>query len=241
MNIAGLDVRIIRKGIKNLHLGVYPPDGHIRVSAPWVVSDDAVRQAVITKLGWIKRQQQHFMSQERQSEREMLNGESHYFLGHRYRLKIVPTNGNPRVLLPNKSFMELHVKDGSTAEYRRKILANWYRRQLRMIVPDFMAKWEKALDVKVQAWGIKKMKTKWGSCNPALGRIWLNLELTKKPIHCLEYVIAHELAHLIEPSHSQRFIRLLNNHLPLWESHKRELNASPLIYENWIQTSPTRK
>jgi len=231
--VSGLPVQIIRKGIKNLHLGVYPPHGRVRVAAPMTVTDEAVRLAVVGKLGWIKRQRARFAAQPRQSEREMVRGESHYFLGTRYRLRLVRTAGPASILLRNKTSMELHVRPDATVDQRMEVLHQWYRQQLRDLIPPLLKKWEKALGVRAAEWGIKKMKTKWGSCNTAARRIWLNLELAKKPVQCLEYVIAHELVHLIERHHNDRFIAILDKHLPHWRASRGELNASPLSNEAW--------
>ena len=231
--VSGLPVQIIRKGIKNLHLGVYPPHGRVRVAAPMAVTDEAVRLAVVGKLGWIKRQRARFAAQPRQSEREMVRGESHYFLGERYRLRLVRTSGAASIMLRNKTSMELHVRPDATVDQRVEVLRQWYRQQLRDLIPPLLKKWEKALGVRAAEWGIRKMKTKWGSCNSAARRIWLNLELAKKPVQCLEYVIAHELAHLIERHHNDRFIAILDKHLPHWRVSRGELNASPLSNEAW--------
>ena len=231
--VSGLPVQIVRKGIKNLHLGVYPPHGRVRVAAPMTVTDEAVRLAVVGKLGWIKRQRARFAAQPRQSEREMVRGESHYFLGARYRLRLVRTAGPASILLRNKTSMELHVRPDATTDQRMEVLHQWYRQQLRDLIPPLLKKWEKALGVRAAEWGIKKMKTKWGSCNTAARRIWLNLELAKKPVRCLEYVLAHELAHLIERHHNDRFIAILDKHLPHWRASRGELNASPLSNEAW--------
>ena len=231
--VSGLPVQIVRKGIKNLHLGVYPPHGRVRVAAPMTVTDEAVRLAVVGKLGWIKRQRARFAAQPRQSEREMVRGESHYFLGARYRLRLVRTAGPASILLRNKTSMELHVRPDATTDQRMEVLHQWYRQQLRDLIPPLLKKWEKALGVRAAEWGIKKMKTKWGSCNTAARRIWLNLELAKKPVQCLEYVIAHELVHLIERHHNDRFIAILDKHLPHWRASRGELNASPLSNEAW--------
>jgi len=233
ITVNGLPVSIVRKAIKNLHLGVYPPDGRVRVAAPLAVSDDAVRLAVIGKLGWIKRQQARFQSQPRQSQREMVSGESHYFLGRRYRLRVIPHQGAGRVVLRRPSTLELYVRLETTAEQRERLLQRWYRGQLKQLIPPLIEKWETILEVEAADWGIKRMKTKWGTCNIEARRIWLNLELAKKPMQCLEYIVAHELIHLIERHHNDRFVALMNQHLPQWQLHREELNAAALAYETW--------
>lgn len=231
--IQGLHVEIVRKDIKNLHLGVYPPHGRVRVAAPLKVSDNAVRLAVIGKLGWIKRQRAAFEAQPRQSKREMVGGESHYFLGRRYRLRVVESDGPVKVSLRNKAVIELRVSKASGAEHRERALQAWYRQELKKLVPPLLEKWQPILEVEAAEWGIKKMKTKWGSCNTKARRIWLNLELAKKSLHCLQYIIVHELAHLSEPHHNDRFIVLMDKHLPEWRHYRRELNSAPLAHESW--------
>ena len=234
ITVSGLRVSIVRKAIKNLHLGVYPPHGRVRVAAPLAVSDDAVRLAVIGKLGWIKRQQSKFKAQPRQSEREMVSGESHYFLGRRYRLRVVQKGkGTATVVLRNRSRIELQVPAESSTEQRERMLQRWYRQQLRVLIPPLLDKWASVLGVEVDDWRIKKMKTKWGACTAKAHRIWLNLELAKKPVQCIEYIIVHELAHLIERHHNDRFISIMDKHLPQWRSHQQELNAAPLAHESW--------
>lgn len=233
ITVQGLSVQIVRKAIKNLHLGVYPPHGRVRVAVPLAVSDEAVRLAVIGKLGWIKRQRAKFTAQPRQTEREMVSGESHYFLGTRYRLRVVERDGPSRVVLRNRTTLELHVRSESDAAAREQVLQRWYRARLRELVPPLVAKWEAILGVQAASWGIKKMKTKWGACNVDARRIWLNLELAKKPVQCLEYLIVHELTHLIERHHSDRFVSLLDRHLPHWRRHRQELNSTPLAHESW--------
>jgi len=233
IHVSGLAVQVIRKDIKNLHLGVYPPNGRVRVAAPLAVNDGAVRLAVIGKLGWIKKRRASFSAQARQSEREMVSGESHYFLGHRYRLRVIPSDGPARVMLKGRTTIELHVRSGADQETRMLVLNRWYRKCLRELIPPLLGKWEIILGVHASNWGIKKMKTKWGSCNRDKQRIWLNLELAKKPVQCLEYLIVHELAHLIEWNHNDRFIALMDRHLPGWRLHRQELNSAPLAKETW--------
>jgi len=236
ITVGGVRVAIVRKPIKNLHLGVYPPRGRVRVAAPLSVSNEAVRLAVIGKLAWIKRQRTQFASQPRQSRREMVNGESHYFQGRRYRLRVVEQRekrGFGRIFLRNLSLMELHVQPGTNADERERIMQRWYRARLRESIPALLATWEATLGVRVTAWGIKKMKTKWGACNPEAGRIWLNLELAKKAPRCLEYVVVHELVHLLVRHHDDQFSALMDRHLPTWRARRQELNSAPLVQETW--------
>jgi predicted metal-dependent hydrolase len=200
---------------------------------PLTVTDEAVRLAVVGKLGWIKRQRAKFKAQPRQSAREMVSGESHFFLGTRYRLRVIQQDGAPGVVLRNRSSMELHVRPGTSAEQRERVLHRWYRHQLKELIPPILEKWQAALGIQVADWRIKKMKTKWGTCSVEARRIWLNLELAKKPVQCLEYVVVHELVHLIERHHNDRFVSIMDKHLPQWRLHKQELNAAPLAQEAW--------
>ena len=231
ISVSGIPVEVVRKDIKNLHLGVYPPMGRVRVAAPLVVNDEAVRLAVIDKLGWIKRQRAKFAKQPRQSEREMVNGESHYFLGRRYRLRVHEQDGAARVALRGVASMDLFVRPGASAEKREAVLLDWHRASLRSVIADLLAHWQPALGVEAAHWGIKKMKTKWGSCNVGTRRIWLNLELAKKPVQCLEYIVVHELVHLLERNHTERFTALMDRHLPDWRTRREVLNSSPLGHE----------
>jgi predicted metal-dependent hydrolase len=233
MEVSGLRVRVVRKDIKNLHLGVYPPNGRVRVAAPLRVSDEAVRLAVIGKLGWIRKQQARFAAQPRQGAREMVSGESHYYLGRRYRLRVVEGDGPGRVVIRNRATLELRARAGSDAQERERILQRWHRERLRELVPPLLAKWAPVVGVQPAAWGIKKMKTRWGSCNPAAGRIWLNLELAKKPPQCLEYIIVHELTHLVERRHDDRFVARMDRQMPQWRQVRDELNREPLPHEMW--------
>ena len=233
IRVSGLSVQIVRKDIKNLHLGVYPPHGRVRVAAPLRVRNDAVRLAIIGKLAWIKKQQAKFAAQPRQSEREMVSGESHYFLGKRYRLRVIEYHGAGKVVLRNKSTMDLYVRSEISAEQRRKVLQRWYREQLKTLIPPLLVKWQQPMGVQVADWGIKKMKTKWGACTIEARRIWVNLELAKKPVRCLEYIIVHELVHLLERHHSDRFTAYMNQFLPLWRRYRAELNQQPLGHGTW--------
>ena len=232
IRIGALSVEVVRKDIKNLHLGVYPPNGRVRVAAPLVVDDDAVRLAVIEKLGWIKRQKAKFAEQPRQSQREMVNGESHYFLGKRYRLRVHEASA-ASVALRGLATLDLFVRLDTAASQREAVLLRWYRAQLKILIPPLMEKWEQVLGVQATSWGIKRMKTKWGSCNTASGRVWLNLELAKKPVQCLEYIVVHELTHFLEPSHNDRFVTLMTQSMPNWRHYRDVLNKLPVRHESW--------
>lgn len=233
MTVSGVRVAVVRKAIKNLHLGVYPPDGRVRVAVPLAVSDAAVRVAVIGKLRWIRRQQEGFAKQARQSEREMVAGESHYYLGRRHRLVVIEESGTAHVVARKRRTLELHVPVGCDAAKRELVLQRWYRERMRELVPPLIEKWQTELGVDVSHWGIKKMKTRWGSCNAEARRVWLNLELVKKPPECLEYLVVHELVHLLVRTHDERFHALMDRHLPRWKHVRRVLNAAPLANEAW--------
>ena len=233
ITVSGISVQIERKDIKNLHLGVYPPNGRVRVAAPLVVSEDAIRLAVIGKLAWIRRQKTRFAEQPRQSAREMVNGESHYFLGRRYRLRVHEQPGKQYVAIRGMASLDLFVNPGRTTEQREAVLLRWYRQQLNELIPPLLEQWQAKLGVQVNAWGVKRMKTKWGSCNPATGRVWFNLELAKKPVRCLEYIVVHELIHLLERHHNEQFMALLNSQLPKWHEQRDLLNGLPLAHESW--------
>ena len=231
--MSGIAVEVVRKAIKNLHLGVYPPHGRVRVAAPLAVSDDAVRLAVISRLGWIKRQREKFETQPRQSQREMVRGESHYFLGRRYRLNVIEHGGAGKVVLRSKAVMDLCVRPGSGADQREKVFHRWYRAQLKALVPPLLEKWQREVGVAAADWGIRKMKTKWGACSVSARRIWINLEMAKKPPECLEYIIVHELVHLLERHHSDRFTARMDAFMPQWRLIRKKLNAGPLGHESW--------
>lgn len=228
-----LTVRIFRKNIKRFNMSVCPPDGWIRVAAPEHFSDESIRLAVISRLGWIKRQIKSFEDQPRQSEREFTGRESHYYLGRRYLLYIVHTEKRPFVEIRNTNMLILNINENSEREERKKLLTDWYRQEMKRILPDIIKKWENKFNLKVSSYGIKRMKTKWGSCNPKHRRIWLNLELMKKPPYCIEYVVVHEIAHFLERHHNKRFFAHMDRIMPQWRTFKRELNGLPLAHERW--------
>lgn len=233
LKIAEIDVEIVRKEIKNIHFGVYPPNGRVRVAVPVNVDDEAVRIAIISKLSWIRKQIQCFQNQERQSRREYVSRESHYYLGKRYLLSLEEGKGRQVVSIHKSKGMILSVRPGSTAERREKILTEWYRDELKKIVRAQIERWEADLGVTVQAFGVRKMKTKWGSCNPKTGRILINLEMIKKPEQCIDYIVLHEMAHLIEKRHNDRFREILTRYMPRWEAYRNELNEAPLGHDEW--------
>ena len=233
MSVGDIEVEVVRKRIKNLHLGVYPPFGRVRVAAPEGVSNEAVRLAIITRMAWIKRQKAKFAAQVRQSERAYLSGETHFHFGQRYRLRVVERRGAGSVRLLHGDRIELSVPPGSDGTYREKVVRGWQRRELRVRAEPLIDKWAEAMGGCRPLLGIKRMKTKWGSCNPPSARIWLNLELAKKPPDCVEYLVIHEMAHFIHPNHGERFIALMDRCMPRWRIVRDELNASPLAHEDW--------
>ncbi len=231
--IGNLSLEIIRKDIKNIHLGVYPPKGRIRVAVPLNTSDESIRLFVISKMSWIKKQQQFFVSQERQTTRKYVTGETHYIFGKAYRLKVINSDNDTKLVITKKSYIELYVKYDVTVKQKVKIFENYYRSELKKLIFKILAKWEKKIGVKSNELKIRKMKTKWGTCNSDDKRIWLNLELAKKPHHCIDYVLVHELIHLKERKHSKEFLHLLENAYPNWQEHKEELNHSLLSHFEW--------
>jgi predicted metal-dependent hydrolase len=233
IQVRDLQIEVVRKEIKNLHLAVYPPDGRVRIAVPLRLDDEAVRLAVISRLGWIRRQQKSFAGQERQSKREMVTGESHYFQGRRYLLDVIEQDGPAWVRLANNQTLELRVRSGMDRDQREAVLHRWYRHRLREQTPLLIAKWKSLIGVEVAEWGIRRMRTRWGSCNIPARRIWLNLELAKKPASCLEYIVVHEMVHLLERRHNDRFKALMDEFLPQWRLHRDELNRAPLGHADW--------
>lgn len=233
IEIGGIAVEVLRKEIKHLHVGVYPPKGRVRVAAPRHLGDEAVRLAVVSRLGWIRRKQKEFAEQDRQSQREVVTGESHYFLGRRYLLNVKKRDGPTGVRLVGKASIELRLPPSHDADQRDLVLQRWYRRQLRELLPPLLTKWEPRVGKAASDVRIKKMKTRWGSCNATARRIWLNLELIKKPVSCLEYVLVHELVHLHERHHNDRFLEWMDALMPTWRVHREDLNRAPLAHEEW--------
>jgi len=232
IELGNIAIDVEQKNIKNIHLSVYPPLGKVKISAPERMDLDTIRVFAISKLSWIKKQQEIFKNQERETPREYLTRESHYFRGKRYLLKVIEREARPKVILRH-SKIELYIRPNATIEKKRQVLDEWYRAELKEMVPKMIEQWEKKIGVKSNAFGIKKMRTKWGSCNTEAKRIWLNLELAKKPAECLEYIIVHELVHLLERSHNDRFVKYMNEFMPKWRFYKEELNRLPLGHLDW--------
>jgi len=232
IDLGNIKVEVIQKNIKNVHLSVYPPKGRVRIAAPLRMDLETIRIFAISKLGWIKKQQTKFRDQEREAPRELTTRESNYFLGKRYLLKVVEVESKPSVSIKHETII-IQVRPKTTTEQKQIILKEWYRSELKNIVPNYIDKWEDIMKVKVAEFGIKQMKTKWGTCNTAKKRIWINLELAKKPLRCLEYIIVHEMAHLLERKHNEKFVAYMNKFLPQWRHYKEELNKLPISHREW--------
>lgn len=224
ITVSGIEIEVIKKKIKNLHLSVLPPEGHVRVTAPLTASDEAIRLFAVTKIGWVKRQIEKFIGQPRQTEREYVSGESHYVWGRRYKLEIRHTKtANDVQIKANK--LILTVRETSTQQQRENVMTEWYRAQLKLKLPELFKKWEARIGVTANDVGVKKMRTKWGTCNTKDKRVWINLQLAKKPVECLEYVVVHELVHLLEKNHTPVFVEYMDKYLPDWRVTKEELNS----------------
>jgi predicted metal-dependent hydrolase len=233
IELGEIAIEVVKKDIKNIHLSVYPPAGRVRISAPLRMDLDSIRLFAISKLGWIKQQQQKLREQERESPREYLDRESHYVWGRRYLLQVVESDGAPAVELKHRK-MHLRVRPGTGDEKKQAIIEEWYREQLKQAVPSLVAKWEPLLGVKVERFFVQRMKTRWGSCNPGKGSIRLNTDLAKKPSECLEYIVVHEMAHLLENTHNDRFVALMNRFMPKWQFYRTELNRLPVRHDKWV-------
>lgn len=231
LTIGSLECELTRKPIKNLHIAVLPPVGNVRVSAPTQMTDTAIHSAVAVRLPWIRKQQQAFLDQPRQSERQMLDGESHYLWGKSYRLRIEKTDKLPRVQV-DKQYMTLFVKADNTKEEQTQLLEKYYRQVLKAEINRILPSWQTKI-ANANRIGIKRMKTKWGSCNSDSKSIWLNLELVKKPHACLEYILVHELVHLLERHHNARFKDYMDEFLPNWQHTRELLNSLQLSDEKW--------
>ncbi|WP_321282335.1 SprT family zinc-dependent metalloprotease [Marinifilum fragile] len=233
IKVSDITIDVVRKDIKNIHLAVYPPTGRVRIAAPLKTNDDSIRLFAISKIGWIKRNQRKFKGQERISPREYKQREAHYFQGKRFLLNIIETDTKPKVELKGKKRIDLYVRPNSSIEKKHEILTEWYRSQLKNQIPSIIEKWEKRLDLKVNEWQIKLMKTKWGSCNIEKKKILINLELAKKPERCLEYIIVHEMIHFKERLHNERFLYYMDTYFPNWKQLKKELNNLPVSHADW--------
>jgi len=228
--IDGIEIEVIRKKIKNMNLYILPPDGRVRITAPLRMNDITVRNFAVSKLNWIKKHREKYLVQEMQSEKKFVSGEIHLYLGKEYLLNVVYTNKRQRVEICNeKGIINMYVREGSTAEKRKKILTEWYRKQLKKQIPVVIARWEKIMGVKVKNFGVKSMKTRWGTCNLSTGMIWINLELARRLPKYLEYIVVHEMTHLIERYHNKRFYSLMDMFMPEWRILRKELKNLPPV------------
>lgn len=232
LKLGGISVDVVFKDIKNVHLSVYPPTGRVRISAPSRMSLDTLRVFAISKLGWIKQQQKRLREQERETPREYLDRESHYVWGKRYLLKVVEADAAPVVELKH-SKMILRVRPGTNHEKKQAVVEGWYRAQIKDAAPPLIAKWERLMEVRVSRVFVQHMKTKWGGCNPAARSIRLNTELARKPRECIEYIVVHEMVHLLEPTHNARFIALMDRFMPNWGLRRNQLNQLPVRHDEW--------
>ena len=232
IQIGGLAIHVTRKNIKNIHLSVHPPTGRVTLSAPKATRLDVARAYAISKLTWIRRQRENLRRQARESPRSMVERESHYLWGRRHLLSVKYLEAKPKVTLDHRR-ITIFVRPSSNTEKRRSVLHEWHKSLLHEVVPRIIRKWEPKLGVKVDTYFLQRMKTKWGGCNCRKRRIRLNTELVKKPKDLLEYVVVHEMAHIREPVHSERFVDLLNKHYASWREARAELNALPLAAETW--------
>jgi predicted metal-dependent hydrolase len=232
IELGGIVVDVLKKDIKNVHLSVHPPTGKVRISAPLRMETDTIRVFAISKLHWIKQQQKKLRAQERETPREYLDRESHYLWGKRYLLKVIEKDATPSVEL-SSSILRLRIRSGASDEKKRFVLDWWYREQLKEALPPLIAKWEQLMGLKVEKFFVQRMKTKWGSCNPRSRSIRLNSELAKKPRECLEYIVVHEMVHLLEPTHNRTFVALIDQFMPKWQFYRDTLNRLPVRHESW--------
>jgi predicted metal-dependent hydrolase len=233
IQLGDITVDVLMKDIKHVHLGVHPPSGRVRISAPSRMKLDVIRSFAVTKLGWIKRQQAILQKQERETPREYIERESHYIWGRRYLLKLIEVDAAPTVQVSHHKLV-LCVRPGADLDTKEAVVADWYRHQLKNEVPALIAKWEPLMGVKVGRFFVQRMKTKWGSCNAKRRTIRLNTELAKKPRECLEYVVVHEMAHLRERNHNARFVEMMDRFLPKWRANREVLNRLPIRHERWM-------
>lgn len=232
IQLGELTIDVTRKAVKNVHLSVHPPAGHVTLVAPSSTRLEVARAYAISKLGWIRDQQAKLQAQARETPRQFVERESHYLWGRRYLLSVVEVEAKPGVKLDHRR-ITLMVRPGSSPQKREEVMHDWQRALLHQTIPALIEKWQPMLGVMVEAYFLQRMKTKWGGCNHRAGTIRLNTELVKKPKDLLEYVVVHEMLHLIEPTHNPRFMELLDKHYPNWREVRAELNELPLAAESW--------
>jgi len=230
--LGDIDVDVVLKDIKNVHLSVHPPSGRVRIAAPARMSIESIRLFAISKLGWIKQQQKKLQEQDRESPREFLERESHYVWGKRYLLTVEEVDRTPSIELEHKQLV-LSIRPKTNEAKRLQIVEQWYREQVKATALPLVTKWEPRLQAKVAELLVRRMKTRWGSCNSKTGTIRLNTDLGKKPVECLEYILVHEMVHLLEPTHNERFQALMNQFMPDWKHRRQVLNRLPVRHEHW--------
>ena len=228
LTVSGLQVEVSRKPVKHLHIGVYPPDGAVRVTAPLAMPPAAIHVAVVTRLPWIRRQKASFEGQQRESPRELVSGESHWVFGQRLRLRVEATSGRTRITVLGKRTLVMQISPDASTAARQDALQRWYRAQLRAVLAPLVDTWSARLNVQPNGWRIQRMKTRWGSCSRQTSRLLFNLELARHSLACVEYIVVHELAHLLAPTHDARFHALLDHHLPHWRALRKELSQGML-------------
>lgn len=233
IKIGKVEIDVVRKDIKNMHLAVYPPNGRIRLAAPNKTDFEVVRLFAISKLGWIKKHVKNFKEQQRETPRSYVSGESHYYQGKRYLLDVIEQKSIYKIEESGSKKLKMFVRPNTTESKRAAVMKEWYRKKLKDQIPELLEKWEKIVGVKADDWGVKQMRTKWGACNIEAKRIWLNLELAKKPPICLEYIIVHELVHLLERHHNDRFVSHMDSFMPKWRLYRDQLNELPVAHEDW--------
>ncbi len=233
IELGEIAVDVVRKDIKNVHLSVYPPAGRVRISAPLRMDLDTIRVFAISRLGWIKQQRKKMSEQEREPAREYLDRESHYVWGKRYLLNVIEKDAPPEVELKHNRML-FQTRPGIGEERRQAVLDAWYRARLKEAVVPLIAKWEPLMGVTVERFFVQKMKTKWGSCSRRSASIRLNTDLARKPRECLEYIVVHEMAHLLEPTHNSRFIAVMDLFMPNWRFQREVLNRLPVRHESWV-------
>lgn len=232
IELGDISIAVTRKAIKNVHLSVHPPEGRVTLAAPLETRLEVARAYAISKLGWIRAQQEKLRNQARETPRQFVERESHYLWGRRHLLAIVERSGKPFVKVDHRR-ITLYLPPDTTLEKRAELIHEWHKVLLHQAIPPLISKWQAKLGVNVAQYFLQRMKTKWGSCNPHSHHIRLNTELIKKPKYLLEYVVVHEMAHLLEPTHNERFLNILNEHYPTWREARAELNELPLSAEQW--------
>jgi hypothetical protein len=234
MHIGDVEVVVKRKSIKNFHLSVHPPEGKVTIACPQITKDETIRLYLASKIGWIKRQQKLLQGKDRQSPRKYVTGETHYFLGKAFRLKVVPTEGRSVVKVKGKTLIELSVHKEASTELKGELIKEFYRTELKILLTKIVDEWCRKMNVEPEDWRVKVMNTKGGSCNTEKRTLLFNLELAKKPKFCIEYIVVHELVHLFERLHNDRFVALMDYYLPTWRRRKDELNSLPVSHSDWI-------